>query len=258
MVCYEVIRKESQQGKVPCCGSIAIHTFCLESWLASHSTCIVCSNTIPGETAEDVFKAVASPVKGSDAQILLELKKRKEPPEKQVTDESPMENYRRKNVEKGRRRQAIQAEKMKKRRTDSSTASVGNIVALKMDYRDVTHSQGVYGIVYDVSKSGAGDVCVVTQYGIVVTGQSKSPLWVPSDRYKILDNDVVLPVELLYDIRKDVLDGKFDPKKHPRITMNKAHVLPVLPPRPRPAPALLTAPVPELMVIKHSIVEQHE
>ena len=162
-------------------------------------------------------------MKGSDTKLLLDLNKKK-PKMPKNPGESSVEKHRRESAEKSRKRQDVQAEQMKKMQLSSSTAKVGDIVSLKMDYRDVTHPRGVYGIVFDVHKGGAGGVKVVTQYGVIVSGKSKKPFWVPSDRYLILDQDVVLSSEKLQTIKAYVSAGTFLNTDYPKTTMQNAHV----------------------------------
>jgi len=45
--------------------------------------------------------------------------------------------------------------------------AVGDAVSLKMDSRDVSCPRAVMGIVWEVSSSGAGGICVVTEHDII-------------------------------------------------------------------------------------------
>ena len=99
---------------------------------------------------------------------------------------------------------------------------LGSIVTIKIDYCDGSHPRGVLGVVCEISKSNTGGVQVVTEFGLIVSGGQKSSYFVPSDRYVVRDDDVVIS-EGLKLIRNLVLNGNFDPQKCKKITIQKAH-----------------------------------
>ena len=237
LVCYEHISSALPSATMPCCNSAAIHVFCLETWAAFNSTCIFCRAPVDYSATGDNFEVLMSPLKGRDANLLVEMKEsmakkvlsdamaRLSDKEDEVEEESPVEKKRRASIEKSQKRQILQAGKMMERRAeDKSTASVGDIVALKMDFRDVSHARGVLGIVFAKSGSRAGGVQVVTEHGIIGTGPSRSTYFIPSDRYKKLDQDAVIP-RALCKIQETVLDGSFKSGDYSKITMQRAHSL---------------------------------
>ena len=79
----------------------------------------------------------------------------------------------------------------------------------------------VLGIVFDVSKSNAGGIQVVTEFGIISTG-SKRVYYIPSDRYVVKDTDAVVS-EGLQKVRASVLENTFKQEKTKKITMQQAH-----------------------------------
>ena len=111
---------------------------------------------------------------------------------------------------------------MKELHAESMDVEIGSAVNLKMDYRDVTHPRGVNGIVFGVSKKNPTSIHVVTIAGIITHGAEKKLYYIPSDRYKILAPDCVLPHKLEI-LRASVHNGDFDPSSQPRTTMQQAN-----------------------------------
>jgi len=134
---------------------------------------------------------------------------------------SSTSQHRRAAVASKRKRQTKQAEDMMKRRLDATVVVVGDAVALRMDYRDVSHPRAVMGIVWEVSSSGAGGIRVVTEHGVICSGNTKSAYFVPSDRYRILGHAVL--TTNLEGIQLKVRDNTFNPLEHPKVTMQGAH-----------------------------------
>jgi hypothetical protein len=129
---------------------------------------------------------------------------------------------------KRRKQQIQQAEKMKKRRLDSlSDVTVGKIVSIKQDWRDVSHARGVLGVVFDVAASGAGGVQVATEHGIIKSGIKSgkaSTYYIPSERYVMQDDDCVIS-EKLEAVRSAITSATYEPEKVKRITLQAAHKL---------------------------------
>ncbi|KAG7351047.1 hypothetical protein IV203_010407 [Nitzschia inconspicua] len=94
-----------------------------------------------------------------------------------------------------------------------------------MDRRDVTDALGLLGVVYAVSDSGAGGIEVATEHGVFTMGSSKTPYYVPSDRYSALSiQDVALegPLEI---VRQQINDGIFDRDSCKQLRMREAYDL---------------------------------
>lgn len=216
--------------KMQCCGR-NIHLACFRGWFLFNATCIFCetvvdSNTLKmlnsigsGKKVSSPVKKLLSPVKTEQAELLLQLKKGSSDEERPTA----IEVARKEASAKKRRRQDSQAESMKKRRLRHVTAGlkIGAIVVVKVDHRDVYHARGVPGIVFDFSESSGG-VQVVTEYGVIAEGVSKSKYYIPSDRY-VVKNDDVLISENLAAIRESVLASTFDVDNTERVTLRAAH-----------------------------------
>ena len=72
---------------------------------------------------------------------------------------------------KNSKRQAQQADGMKKRHAKtvkSSGVGPGAIVSVKNDYRDISHAHGTIGVVTDCTKSGGVKIC--TQWRVITQG----------------------------------------------------------------------------------------
>ena len=114
---------------------------------------------------------VFSPQAAEDAELLLHVKASKvtKPKDLFTSPQSSRSQHRENSLGKCHRGQLEQAKKMKRLQQDAlAKITIGDIVTLKMDIRDVSHPRGILGIVYDVSKSNAGEILVVTEYGIIV------------------------------------------------------------------------------------------
>jgi hypothetical protein len=215
-----------------CCKQ-RIHSRCLSEWLDFNASCLFCRaeldyvNLVSPTKAQDSAKGVVfSPAKEEDGKLLLAMKKSSDSSDSDA--KTPLrlsDTVRRKASSKKRLRQQEQAERMKKQRRDAAAASgikVGSIVTLKVDYRDVSHPRGIVGVVADVSSSDAGGVRVVTEWGVVATGASRSVYWVPSDRYVVRPDDAVVS-DNLQRIREDIVSGITDWTSYPRVTLQQAH-----------------------------------
>jgi hypothetical protein len=84
-------------------------------------------------------------------------------------------------IQRKANRQEVQGKKMQRYRQSTQPVFVGAIVTIKTDYRDISHPRGIPGIVFDVSKSGAGGVQVATEHGVIVSGETKRVYYIPSD-----------------------------------------------------------------------------
>ena len=128
-------------------------------------------------------------------------------------------------TKKRKDRQEAQAKKMKKLRTkseDKLVAKVGSIVTVKADPQDVSHENAIPGVVVEVLKSGAGGVVVVSEVGIICQGVTKSPYYIPVERYAVKSDDVVLS-STLTKIRQEILEGDDNYKKMPLKSVRAIH-----------------------------------
>jgi hypothetical protein len=70
-------------------------------------------------------------------------------------------------------------------------------------------------VVFDVYDGGAVSAQVVTRFGVITFGPaSKRKYYIPSDRYLVLDKDVVVHSELRA-LQKNILDSKFFSQQAP-------------------------------------------
>ena len=72
-------------------------------------------------------------------------------------------------MEKKRHHQQQSHERMKRWRRDDINKleiSIGAVVTVQVDARDVTHPQGVLGVVVEAKKN-TGGICVVTEAGLL-------------------------------------------------------------------------------------------
>ncbi len=60
-------------------------------------------------------------------------------------------------------------------------AAPGAVVTVQCDYRVVSHSIKIVGVVYKVSKFGSARIATIA--GILSTGTKKGPWWIPADQY---------------------------------------------------------------------------
>ena len=122
-------------------------------------------------------------------------------------------------------RQDRQAKAMKKRHEESVSkkkAAVGDIVALKMDPHDATKPQALLAIAFETGDDAAGGCMVVTKHGIVAKEPGCQKLFIPCDKYKVLDSNCAIPTELLR-IKESIDDDQFDTDEHKKVTMTQAY-----------------------------------
>ena len=65
--------------------------------------------------------------------------------------------------------------------------SIGAVVTVQVDARDVTHPQGVLGVVVEAKKN-TGGIRVVTEAGLLCATTSMRDYWIPVDKYVIKAN----------------------------------------------------------------------
>jgi hypothetical protein len=107
------------------------------------------------------------------------------------------------------------------RLTNTPMATVGSIISVQVDPRDVPQAKALLGIAYEVSPSGTGGCLVVTLSGILCKS-NKQNYYVPKTKYNILDNNVAIEPRLR-QLRSKILDGTFDSKNYERLSTTMAH-----------------------------------
>ena len=216
-VCHEPITMAFPGLEMTCCGATEVHKLCLKDWFQFQSNCIFCRATVDMGTFLQDSRVVASPVKGADAQLLLEMKKGG------PTMLDSVRKRRQEGVEARQKRQKIQAQRMKDLHgEDLEDVGVGTVVNLKMDYRDVSHARGVNGVVCRVSPNDPGSVALMTCFGIIAFGVQKKLYFVPSDCYRVLPDEVLVNTRL-EQIQVSLLDKSFHASEHKKVTMQEAH-----------------------------------
>ncbi len=116
--------------------------------------------------------------------------------------------------EKKRESQREQAAKMMKLQgKDIATkgAAPGAVVTVQCDYRMVSHSIGIVGVIFKVSKYGSARIATIA--GILLSGQKKGPWWIPSDQYAIrygANEDANITPQLM-EIHIAILGGTYNP-----------------------------------------------
>ena len=55
------------------------------------------------------------------------------------------------------------------------------MVTVQCDYHAVSHSIGIVGVIYKVSKFGGARIAMIA--GMLSTGTRKGPWWIPVDQY---------------------------------------------------------------------------
>ena len=115
LVCYKHISTALPSATMPCCNSAAIHVFCLETWAAFNSTCIFCRAPVDYSATGDNFEVLMSPLKGRDANLLVEMKESMakkvlsdamaglSDEDDEVEEESPVEKKRWASIEKSQK-----------------------------------------------------------------------------------------------------------------------------------------------------------
>jgi hypothetical protein len=109
------------------------------------------------------------------------------------------------------------------RQTTTKKATVGAIVAIQMDRRDVSHPNAVLGVAYKVANVVTGGCLVATVHGIIVKDGKKN-LYIPKSRYNVQDEDAVVS-EALKKLQQSVINKTFEETTFAKITMQKAHAL---------------------------------
>jgi len=127
-----------------------------------------------------------------------------------------------------RKRQDDSAEKMIRMRAKYSSeagASVGAIVRVGNDARDVQNPRSTIGVIFDISD--AGGVLVCTEWGVVVHGNRRKDHWVSSDRYEVVarasEDDAAVITPDLAAIRQEIRSDKFVKADKSTVTLQECH-----------------------------------
>lgn len=132
-------------------------------------------------------------------------------------------------MEKKRHHQQQSHERMKRWRRDDINKleiSIGAVVTVQVDARDVTHPQGVLGVVVEAKKN-TGGIRVVTEAGLLCATTSMRDYWIPVDKYVIrahASEECVLS-DGLKDVREQIIKGTPNEKQWYKTTIQKAHQL---------------------------------
>ena len=106
-------------------------------------------------------------------------------------------------------------------------ATIGSIVTLKMDYRDVSNPHGIPAIVFALSTNELGrGIQAVTDHGIICSGKGRNEkiYFIPQERYIVHPNEAVIS-PYLNEKRQAILDGTFACENYRKMSMQQAHTL---------------------------------
>jgi hypothetical protein len=98
------------------------------------------------------------------------------------------------------------------------------VVTVQCDYRIVSHSIGIVGVVYKVSKFGGARIATIA--GILFSGSRKGPWWIPADQYAMRygTNKEANITPQLMQIRDAILAGTYNvTNSAPKCTIQEAH-----------------------------------
>jgi hypothetical protein len=84
------------------------------------------------------------------------------------------------------------------------------VVTVQCDYRAVSHSIRIVGVIYKVSKFGDARIAMIA--GILSSGSRKGPWWIPSDQYAMRNgaNEGANITPQLMEIRDAILAGTYN------------------------------------------------
>jgi hypothetical protein len=103
-------------------------------------------------------------------------------------------------------------------------AAPGVVVTVKCDYRAVSHSIGIVGVIYEVSKFGSARIATIA--GILLSGSRKGPWWIPSGQYALrycASKDTNITQQLT-EIRVAILAGTYNVNNStPKCTIQAVH-----------------------------------
>jgi hypothetical protein len=103
-------------------------------------------------------------------------------------------------------------------------AAPGAVVTVHCDYRAVSHSIRIVGVIYKMSTYGGARIATIA--GILSTGTRKGPWWIPADQYIMrygANKEANITLKLT-QIRESILAGTYDVNDSaPKCTIQQAH-----------------------------------
>ncbi len=122
------------------------------------------------------------------------------------------------------REQAAKMIKMQGQDIANKVAAPGAMVTVKCDYRTVSHSIRIVGVIFEVSKFGGARIATIT--GILSSGSRKGPWWIPFDQYAmryVTNKDANITPQLM-EICNAILAGTYKVNNStPKCTIQEAH-----------------------------------
>jgi hypothetical protein len=209
-----------------CCRK-KVHKTCLEKLLENFARCAYCKALIDPKKAFIDVVCLKPKSNRLDAEIEINESKSLNHATDKMSNRRLSDSIRHGAMEKKRLHQAQSHERMKRWRIQDigkMNVSPGTVVTIQVDSRDVSHPQGIMGVVI-ASKKDTGAVLVVCASGMICTTDKKVDYWVPIDRYSVkatAADDCVLAPDLKM-IRMKILSGDFDRSMCERTTIQKAH-----------------------------------
>jgi hypothetical protein len=105
--------------------------------------------------------------------------------------------------------------KMQGKDIANKVAAPGAVVTVQCDYREVSHSIGIVGVIYEVSKFGCARIATIAR--ILLSGSKKGHWWIPSDQYALrygANEDPNITPQLT-EIRVAILAGTYNINNSP-------------------------------------------
>jgi hypothetical protein len=114
--------------------------------------------------------------------------------------------------------------KMQGKDIGNKGAAPGALVTVQCDCRAVSHSIGIVGVIYEVSKFRGVRIPMIA--GILPSGSRKGPWWIPSDQYAMrygANEDTNITPQLT-EIHVAILTGTYNVNNSaPKCTIQEAH-----------------------------------
>jgi hypothetical protein len=122
-----------------------------------------------------------------------------------------------------RSRQDNQIEYTKRRHQESKHVTPGFVVVVRVpkEQRSRTSAQGILGLVVQVSKQYS--IIVVTEYGVIASGQPKQPLWISVDQYEVKTFNIAMMRKSLARKFEQIIVGKFNASQEALVSLADAH-----------------------------------
>jgi hypothetical protein len=103
-------------------------------------------------------------------------------------------------------------------------AAPGSVVTVQCDYCAVSHSIGIVGVIYEVSKFSGARIATIA--GILSSGTKKGPWWIPADQYimRYGKNEEANITPQLTQIHEAILAGTYNVNDSaPKCTIQQVH-----------------------------------